>query len=278
MAFSSKIGLGTVQFGLDYGISNKEGKTSYDEVVKILDTASHVGLDTIDTARLYGESESVIGKIHSGRFKIVSKFVSEGKIIQLNNQLNETLSALQTDSIYGYLAHRPMEVIGNPLIWKELLKFKENGIVTKIGFSFNDPLEYFELKRLDFIPDLIQIPCNYFDNRFLEIAKEVKGLGGEVHARSALLQGLFVTDTKNLSGHFDSVRDLIFNLQQQFGQNLPAALLKFVCKIKEIDKVILGVNNHKQLRENIELLSLAPNLEPIDIVISEQILIPSNWK
>jgi aryl-alcohol dehydrogenase-like predicted oxidoreductase len=278
MLISSKIGLGTVQFGIQYGITNKDGKTSVDEVEKTLNLANEFGLNILDTARNYGESEEVLGRLHKNRFKIVSKFICQGKVSELNSQVEKTLNALQTKTIYGYLSHRPSEIIDNPEIWKELVKWKERGIIQKIGFSLNLTSEYFALKKLDIVPDLIQIPFNYFDNRFTQVAEDVKESGGEVHARSALLQGLFMSDTMTLSGHFDSVKKIVFELQEKFGNELPASLLKFVCKKDFIDKVIMGVNNHNQLKDNIELLKIAPDLDNLDSIVSEEIIIPSNWK
>ena len=51
----NKIALGTVQFGLDYGVNNKRGKIPADEVFRILDKAAEAGIDTLDTAHAYGE-------------------------------------------------------------------------------------------------------------------------------------------------------------------------------------------------------------------------------
>jgi len=70
-----KIGLGTVQFGTDYGISNQDGKTSLDEIEKILDVAMHNGISIVDTAAIYGTSEEALGKtlLENHRFGIVTK-------------------------------------------------------------------------------------------------------------------------------------------------------------------------------------------------------------
>ena len=58
---SSKIALGTVQFGLKYGIGNIKGRTNSVEVSKILDSAYSHGVRVVDTAQAYGESEKVLG-------------------------------------------------------------------------------------------------------------------------------------------------------------------------------------------------------------------------
>ena len=58
----SRVGLGTVQFGMDYGISNKTGQVRFADVVEIFETAREQGLNFIDTAPVYGNSEATIGR------------------------------------------------------------------------------------------------------------------------------------------------------------------------------------------------------------------------
>ena len=69
----NKLGLGTVQFGCNYGISNKNGMVELNEVKNILNTACESGIDTIDTAHLYGSSEEVLGQFNLKNFKVVTK-------------------------------------------------------------------------------------------------------------------------------------------------------------------------------------------------------------
>ena len=75
----SKISIGTVQFGMDYGIANKIGKTSFSEASKILDEASKLGINKIDTASVYGNSEIILGKIGVDKFKVTTKIPSVPK-------------------------------------------------------------------------------------------------------------------------------------------------------------------------------------------------------
>ena len=86
MKLASKIGLGSVQFGLSYGISNTVGQTSNEEVSRILDIAFRYGITTIDTAASYGTSESIIGKNEANRFDIVSKFMPSSFGVSIKEQ------------------------------------------------------------------------------------------------------------------------------------------------------------------------------------------------
>jgi aryl-alcohol dehydrogenase-like predicted oxidoreductase len=273
----SKIGLGTVQFGTLYGISNKYGQTSELEVSLILKDAQEVGIDTLDTANAYGTSEKVLGQNNITDFKIISKFLRQQPSQTISDILNESLTNLNVAALYGYMAHRPMDVVQNPKLWDELNVLKQNGTIQKIGFSFNEIFEIEEILKLGFNPDIIQIPYNYLDNRFEIYMQELKSKGCEIHTRSAFLQGLFFVDLNRLNSFFDEIKPIIEDLQKTI-EDLPTALLQFCINKPFIDKVIFGVNTIEQFKSNIQGISknqtpLASNTKKIN----ESILIPSKW-
>ena len=69
----NKLALGTVQFGLDYGVSSTTGKVKPEEVGKILNYAHSAGISLLDVAPAYGNSEKVLGNANVDRFKVVTK-------------------------------------------------------------------------------------------------------------------------------------------------------------------------------------------------------------
>jgi aryl-alcohol dehydrogenase-like predicted oxidoreductase len=277
MNLNSKIGLGTVQFGLDYGISNKSGKTNSDEVSKILEYALKQWIDTLDTASAYGEAEKILGENDLSGFRIISKFMPSQGGENVSSQLHKSLERLKQNKIYGYLAHRPMDVLENPEQWDELIKLKEENLVSKIGFSLNKPEELSELIKKDFIPDLIQVPYNYFDNRFEEQMIDLHSKGCEIHTRSAFLQGLFFVNPDSMSSHFDEIKPEIKFLQSSV-KNLPGSLLRHIINLSFIDKVIIGVENLKQLEENLVNIESGEELPKVSKHIPENILMPSLWQ
>lgn len=276
MNFKSKLGLGTVQFGIPYGISNKDGQTSPQEVSIILKTASNHKIDTLDTASAYGNSEKILGENNLHGFKIVSKFMPPENEADLKHQLDYSLQNLHVKSLYGYLSHRPLSLCENPWQWGQLKEFKDNNLVDKIGFSVNSITELEDLLINGFVPDLIQTPFNYFDQRFEKQLIALKEAGCEIHARSALLQGLFFTDVKKLNSFFNEVKPIITSLQESV-EYLAGSLLRFVIEKPFIDKVIFGVENHNQLLINLKSIEKSTELPNLPKVISEHILIPSNW-
>lgn len=276
MTLLSKIGLGTVQFGLDYGISNHSGQTPFSEVSKILTSASQMDIDLIDTASAYGNSEEVLGRFELANFKIVSKFMPPNDGESIAKQLNTSLRRLNVTHIYGYLSHRPNDVFENLKSWDELVRLRELGLVEKIGFSFNHLYEIEEALNRNIIPDLIQVPYNILDNRFEGFMKELKNQGCEIHTRSTFLQGLFFMSPEDLPSYFDSVKCVLKELQF-FGDGLSSMLLGYCLSKPFIDKVIVGVNNQKQFFENLVYIEKFDYFQFESYQFAEDILVPSNW-
>ena len=277
MELQNKIGLGSVQFGIPYGISNQNGQTPFDEVAKILDFAFSSNIKIIDTASGYGTSESVIGELNKSRFEIVSKFMPSNSEVDIRKQLEKSLSLLKIESLYGYLAHRPLDLLDNIVVWNELKKLKSEMKIKKIGFSLNTPEEYYQLKLAGLEPDLVQVPFNYFDTRFKEVLIELKNAGCEVHTRSTFLQGLFFADTEKLPNFFNELRPIIKNLQNNYKEKLEGVLLSYVLQQEFIDIVIMGVENEGQLIKNINCIDNASQLESLKVTFSEQVVMPMHW-
>lgn len=277
MNLNNKIGLGSVQFGMPYGVSNNHGQTTSDEVIKILNYANKSGITFIDTASAYGNAEEVLGFNDLNNFNIISKFMPQEENYSISIQLQTSLDKLKVDSLYGYLAHRPLSLLNNQKQWDELLVLKQENKIRKIGFSLNEPKELDLLLNKGMIPDLIQVPYNYFDNRFKDVLIYLKARGCEIHTRSAFLQGLFFSDIQKLPSFFDEAKKNITELQINYENNLTGALLKYVLALDFVDVVIMGVENEKQLKMNLININTAHHLSPKNFNFSDLVLMPSNW-
>jgi aryl-alcohol dehydrogenase-like predicted oxidoreductase len=270
----SRIGLGTVQFGLPYGISNKTGQPDKNTVLEVLDLARSHDISLLDTASAYGTAELLLGQLGTTGFRIVSKYTPPESNISIDEQLHTSLEMMQCESLYGYLSHRPQNLLRHPEQWDALKNLKNEGFVKKIGFSLNEPAELDALLEAGFQPDLIQLPVNYFDRRFLPYFDDLKSNNTEIHARSIYLQGLFFLN--EFSDRFNPVEDVIRNLQAEVSR-LPAALLNFVLSDSRIDQVVIGVQNNDQLLDVISDLDQSENLPELNLSISDDILMPSKW-
>ena len=272
-----KIGLGTVQFGLDYGIANHSGKTPESEVSKILKYAIQQEISYLDTASAYGDSELVLGKNKLKDFKVVTKFMPPEKNQSLRDELEKSIVRLRVKKLYGFLAHRPIDLMDNYDQWDTLQKLKEENKVSKIGFSLNEPSELNKLLALGFQPDLIQVPYNFFDDRFEKQMVLLKSLGCEIHVRSVFLQGLFFMQPENLPNHFNAVKGILKGLQEKHSPYLSGALLKYVLDKEFIDVLIMGVENQTQLKHNLESITKASLIQEKSPRLDKKILMPSLW-
>ncbi|WP_090139151.1 aldo/keto reductase [Limnohabitans sp. DM1] len=288
---NSKIGLGSVQWGLEYGVSNTSGQTPDAEISSIIYSALAHGVKTIDTASLYGDSESKLGQQGVGDFQIVSKTphcssMPDGETASqfLNMAIRESLTKLKIPKLYGYLVHHADDLLGpqGPQIAEALRQLKEQGLVDKVGVSI------YRKEQLDaiitfFTPDLVQVPINVLDQRLIKngTLKMMKDLGVEIHARSAYLQGLLLMPLSKIPAYFEPIMPQLNEWHHRLKeQNLsPAqAAIAFVSNIAEIDQVIVGVENTQQFENAIRFSQDAPSFNATGLDCDDtEFIDPSIW-
>src|SRR4030067_1963072 len=244
---------------MDYGSNNQRGKIPEKEVFEILYEASSLGIDTLDSAYAYGNSEAVIGNfIRESKkdFKIISKSPNKesGEIEKI---FDSSLKKLNVKAFYGYLIHSFDHYRKYPEIWNLLNKLKSNKKIGKIGFSlyYTSELDYILENNLNI--DIIQVPYSIFDQRFARYFQELKSKDVEIHVRSVFLQGLVFRNPGELDNYFIKIKDKLENLNLLSGkQNIPmvALCLNFVALNESIDKVVVGVDSLNNLKEIVSSL------------------------
>ena len=200
--YASKLGLGTAQWGMQYGVSNKQGQTSLNEVHRILKVAHSAGILLLDTASLYGNAEHALGQSNLSSFRVITKtpkfgkeLVSKADVDCLVQTFTVSLQKLGLKSAHGLLIHDVDDIFasnGSQLI-DALKQLKSQGLVSKIGISVYSSSQIQKVLHC-FNPDIIQLPINVLDQRLIQdgTIAHLSGLGVEVHARSAFLQGLLL--------------------------------------------------------------------------------------
>lgn len=281
-----KITLGTVQFGIQYGISNTHGVPSDSELESIFSVASELGIKQLDTAKAYGNSEERIGQLSNSKFDIITKFPNVDSKKDLEIALSESLQKLNVSSIYGYLAHNADVLIQNPSLWKVLLEAKKEGKIKKIGYSLYTPKQLEQLLDLNCIPDLVQLPYSILDRKFEKQLAILKQLGTEVHVRSVFLQGLYFMNLNKLPEKLQPLQDSLVELKNLCIENnvsVGEVALNYVISNPNIDKLVIGIETAEQLRENINLVTnwksnkvLFSKIEAIEIK-DKSLLNPVNW-
>lgn len=291
-SLSSKIVLGTVQFGLTYGINNKTGIPNPNEFNELLKFANHEGIDTLDTAYNYGISEQRIGKFlrtNKIEFRIISKAPSKSNSENINKYFNQSLNRLCTGQMYGYLLHDFNDYINDKKILISLSTLKEKGKVGKIGFSLYHPEQLEKLLNDNIEFDLIQLPYNLADRRFETYFPELREREIEVHTRSVFLQGLFFMNPDELPTKLKPFKELLQKLKElskKNNRNIENITLNFALQNEFINNVVLGIDNIKQLTMNLNEVNHKLNDEEIRLIdlemkkikIPQELLIPSNWK
>lgn len=273
-----KLVLGTVQFGLQYGV-NSAGRPSENVVKSILAEAAKGGIYTLDTSSAYGNSEEILGEsiTPEENFKIVSKY-PKGET-PVREMFKGSLSRLKIVKLYGYLLHHFEVYKNNPKVWDDFVALKESGKVEKIGFSLYAPdeLEFILNNKSPF--DLIQVPFNVFDKKFLPYMKELHEKGVEIHVRSTFLQGLFFKDREALPEKLKPMKKYLLQLDEfsnNSGLSISEIALNYNLQNPYIDGVLIGVDNVEQLKMNLSSVKDTP----IDIVIEvkeKELLNPVNW-
>lgn len=277
MKKSSKLVLGTVQFGLQYGI-NSAGRPSIEQVSEILNDAKVRGIDVLDTSSAYGDAEEVLGKVKAAhKFKIVSKYPKGEKSVE--ETFNNSLNILGTDHLYGYLLHHFEVYKENKQIWNDFVRLQKAGKVDRIGFSLYEPWELDTILN-DGIPfSLIQVPYNIFDRQFEPYFKQLKAMGVEIHVRSTFLQGLFFKDRNTLPEKLLPLKKYLVQLDEYAsgkGISVGELALNYNIQNPYIDGVLIGVDNKEQLIQN--FASVKDVDINLDIKVEDtDLLKPVNW-
>ncbi|SRR6266542_2109164 len=284
----NKLALGTVQFGLGYGINNSLGKVPVEDVKKIIVQAIDAGVFVIDTAKAYGDSEDVLGNVGVQEFSVITKIVSPNAGATLKNEILFSLQRLNIPALYGVLFHDFNYWQSAPDSWKELEKIKQEGLTKKIGFSLYHPGQWCKIQDKGIIPDLLQIPMNLFNQQFQPYLLQFKEAGIEVHVRSAFLQGLLLMGTESLPIQFIEIKPKIEALKQlseKWNVSRANICLLWLWQNKCVDYIVLGVDSTTQWQENLNAAQWCEkNHNAIKIDASafrcenENIINPSKWK
>ena len=286
----TKLALGTVQFGMDYGI-NSGIKVEQNEVLKIVNLARKSGIKLIDTAQLYGSSEKVLGNVNTVDFDIVTKsrafeqdIINENEANLVINDLDHSLKLLKQKSLYAFLVHHGEDLLkpGGEMIFNKLQILKEQGLVKKIGFSaYIDNQLIKIIERFDI--DIIQLPMNILDNRLINngLLNKLYSRGIEIHTRSVFLQGLLLMDMDKRPKYFDRWSNLWKFWYEWLTDNKLSPLeasIRYMISKPEISRVLVGVDNKEQLKNIVNASDGNVPTIPEQLKTDDpDLLNPGNW-
>lgn len=283
------LALGTVQFGLPYGIANQAGQITRPVAKDMLRLAAAKGIDTLDTAIAYGDSEACLGEVGVQGFKMVTKLpaMPDGCTNEhewVKEQFAASLSRLGVKSVYGLLLHRPQQLLEprGQYLYLALQELKKMGRVKKIGISVYAPRELETLiSRYQF--DLIQAPFSLVDRRLHTSGwlKKLKADGVEIHTRSAFLQGLLLMQQPSIPAKFSPWSGLWGKWHDWLACHSSSALeasLAYPLSFPEVDRVVVGADSVNQLEQIIgAALKRGSDDFPDLRCEDEQLINPAYW-
>jgi aryl-alcohol dehydrogenase-like predicted oxidoreductase len=273
IADGSRLVLGTAQFGMPYGVTNRHGKVSEAAAAQILSTACDAGISMIDTAAGYGTSEAVLGKCLAGlpEIGVITKTlafpgdkITAADAGALRTNLECSLKRLDRRRVEALLIHHGSDVLkpGGDRLLEMLASLKASGLTARIGVSVYDAADLDGvLEKLH--PDVVQLPLNLFDQRLVRSGhiERMKAAGIEIHARSIFLQGILLADTAGLPAYFSSFSRQFASyakLLERAGLRPLQACLGFVLKQSGADRAVVGVTGTSDLQEILSALATMP--------------------
>lgn len=284
-----KLALGTVQFGLTYGIANQSGQVSRAEAKKMLEFAVSQGLDTIDTAIAYGDSEACLGEIGVQNLRVITKlppvpYGCEDINRWVNQHISESMGRLGCGELHGLMLHRSTDLLEEygQQLYIAMQNLKYNGLVKNIGISIYSPDELDGILS-QYTVDIIQAPFNLVDRRLLATGwlDRLKNEGVELHTRSTFLQGLLLMPREAISEKFSRwtiLWDLWDSWLCEFDISAAKVCFDFVQSFEKIDRIVVGAENLAQLQQLVSLASEPSKLEFPDMMCNDEMLInPANW-
>ena len=266
-----ELGLGTAQFGTEYGISNEDGKVPKETVSILLEIAYKNGIRVLDTAYEYGDSETVLGETiqEDYLFRVISKLpqlkkssIKKEDIAFLKKMFHNSLQKLKREKISGLLSHYPYDLLvpGGNIIYAYMRSLKDQGYVEKIGVSIYTGEEIDQLfYHYDF--DIVQLPLNVLNQQLIKSGHitKLKAKNVEIHVRSAFLQGLLLMPLDKINPYFTPIMPVLEKYKaflDIYGLSPVEGAFNFFKKQPGPDVILMGITNVQQLRNNIEAFKI----------------------
>lgn len=286
----TRFALGTAQFGLRYGISNAGDRVGVEAAAAILAHGRACGVDMLDTAAAYGDSESRLGEIGVADWRVVTKIPRMHALPStdvrraVRDVVHASLARLKVNRLYGVLLHHAPDLLGihGDAVYDELLKLRDAGMLAKIGVSVYGPDELTRVLARVAV-DLVQAPFNVFDRRLVSSGwlARLHSSGVEIHVRSIFLQGLLLMPAERRPAAFARWAELWArwdNWLAQTGTSALTACLAFALSHPEIDRLVIGVDTAQQFDEIMSSARHSMPVPPAHLACEDLELInPSLW-
>lgn len=292
--------LGTVQFGMNYGILNQK-KPSREYAIRCLEYATNNGINSIDTAKAYGDAEEIVGYFLQTRSvsrdqlfistKLLPNILDEINPLDyqsvIENEITSQLKTLHTDYVDAYVFHSARYAYDERKL-EALRCVVDKGFAKKCGVSIYEPEEAWACYDSGLV-DFIQAPYSIFDHRMKNsgVIDKSQEYNCELHTRSAFIQGLITMDADQIPSFLEKAKPIvrrIADLCEQEHISRTHLAIQYVKREKGISHLVFGVNSLEQLKENIRYFNkdisedLFKKIDNEFDGIEADIVMPSLWK
>lgn len=284
-----RLALGTAQFGSAYGVTNLAGQPTPEVAAAIVARARAAGMNTIDTAIAYGNSESRLGQIGVDGWRVVTKLPPLPEEISnvsawVRASVKGSLTRLGIRSLNGLLLHRSTDLVGKrgASLARALKRERDEGRVGKIGVSIYDPQELDAVWPI-LAPDIVQSPFSVLDRRLESLGwlTRLHSSGVEIHARSIFLQGLLLLSPGDRPIKFERWNPGWSQWADWLATNRKSPLqatIGHALSYPEISRVVVGVDSVEHLEEILSAAVGPVSRAALSLATEDVDLInPSRW-
>lgn len=265
----SEIAFGGVSIGLPYA---NQPMPPEEESIRLLTHALDAGVNFYDTARMYGESEALIGKAFRNRRADViistkaAHFLNEDGTIpadyvvrsKIRHSLEESLRTLRTDYVDVFMLHQAdSKILENETIRNEFSALKKEGLVRFMGASTYEPEESL-LCVGSGLWDVIQMPLNLLDQRHLPPLEMAEKNGVGIIIRSVLFRGMLTGRPLNLHPDLHEVEaqiELLHNWNANYYPDLLTLAVKYVLSYPAVSAALIGMDKTEHLEKAIQVVA-----------------------
>ncbi len=238
-----KIELEAAQFGSSH-------KCSYDDIHNLLEFAKGNGISSVCISANNSIVEKILGQCRIDDLDVTTKTISIDRTLTRNENFENikyefynTQKRLGYIELYGLILNADDILSEQGLaIWDLITDFKDKEYVYKTGVRVENPNELIEIIDMIHI-DIVHLPLNLFDQRFIGLLKELKRKGIEIHTYSTFLQGILLLNEYQIPEYFREIKHIIASIPEP----RMAYALSFPKLIKEVDKIILGCYTKEDL-------------------------------
>ncbi len=282
----SELALGTVQFGLAYGIAGRSQPVDEAEASRILAFAHEVGIRRLDTAPVYGDIETRLRRLCGDhRFDIVSKIPpvpsnAEGEAIGsfVRQAIGSSQRALG-DALVGMIFHNEADTAGTrgATAWAAAV---DATTATGLACGVSRYAPAGPQGAQPAAGEMLQCPGNALNQRLPNCPEAA--LVPEISLRSAFLQGLLLMPLDAAKARVPAASAALDRWALWCADRAVSPLVGALSVVKGVEEVsycLVGVDDLHQLQAIVRAWNEAMPVKAPDLACDDpQVIDPRHWK